>query len=219
MKKILVFFLFFTLYFNVYAIDNCTSGEMNRLKELAKNVQIKYEYTLNSTNHQIEEEIIDPRYRVQILNLDNSLKIYYKSTYYSQGNLENIEDITTDYLIQGGDKLDFYIYSYTTNLCTDTMLRKITIDFPDYNLYYYENKDKCQKYPEFKYCEEFKDLKDKDFEKIDKEFDNYIKSLEINNIQNNLSKYWYLLVGFLLIIIFITVIIIFQKKKKKKDEL
>ena len=218
MKKLFKYLviIIFLSFINVYAVDRCSTDEMNRLKELAKNVDIKYEYDLKIIKQEDDENIIVPRYRIQVLNYNDNLKIYYKDSSYSQTDLESIEEITTNYLIQEGDKLDVYIYSHTTNLCTDTMLRKITITFPYYNQYYYENKDKCQQYPEFKYCEEFKDLKEKSFTEIDEEFDNYIKSLKIANVKNDLSKYWYLLIILLLLIIFISFIIV---KKNKKDEL
>ena len=54
----------------------------------------------------------------------------------------------------------------------------------NYNYYYAENKDRCAEYPDFEYCEEFKDVSYDDFEEIDKLFEDYIKkdSVIIPNI-------------------------------------
>ena len=57
---------------------------------------------------------------------------------------------------------------------------------------------------------------DLDFDKIDKEFDQYIKSLEPNDNINNLNIKWYYFILPVLVILIILVIIL---KKKKRDDL
>ena len=212
--KIILMIVLFYITTNVFAIDNCTNDEMKRLRELANNVKITYDYTLNEKKQIDGEYLIFPRYKAIINNLDDDLKIYYRVND-SNADLENIDEITNDYVIQEGRKLNFYIYSYTNNLCTDELLKTINVTLPYYNYYYYENKTKCQEYPDFKYCKEFMEV-DLDFDKIDKEFDQYIKSLEPNDNINNLNIKWYYFILPVLVILIILVIIL---KKKKRDDL
>lgn len=214
MKKLILMIIMFFTVTNVFAIDNCTNDEMKRLRELANNVKITYDYTLNEQKQIDGEYLIFPRYKIKIDNLDNDLKIYFRVDY--NGELENVDEIVNDYVIQEGRKLNFYIYSYTNNLCTDELLKTINITFPYYNYYYYENKEKCQEYPDFKYCKEFMKVDD-DFSKIDKEFNQYIKSLEPYSITNLNIKWYYFILPVLVILVIIVIINII--KKKKRDDL
>ena len=47
---------------------------------------------------------------------------------------------------------------------------------PVYNYFYYYNKDKCLEYSDFKYCKEFLDTSNLDYDQIETEFNEYIEA-------------------------------------------
>ena len=137
MKKIIsvvsiVFIFFLTL--NVYAITECTTEEMNRLKELANNVEFKYDYVILDEFE--DKKTLDVYYTFNIFNYDKDLKIYYQ-TEYSDEKVFLSNDNTEELRVYQGKKIDFYIYAYTTNLCTSELIKKTTITLPYYNTFYY----------------------------------------------------------------------------------
>ena len=214
MKKIIYAFCLFLIYFsylNVFAIDKCTSSEMARLKELANNVKFNYNHKFEMVDEEYHE--IWSSYNFEILNFNNDLKIYVNGK-------DDLIDINTfknrDF---SSGEVVFYIYSYTNNLCTDELLKKVQIDLPLYNEYYYFNKDKCSEYPEFKFCKEFMNISDYNFEEIDKEFQEYIKKEDKNNFINKDNyKLYFIIGGFsLVLIIGVSILIIIKKKGKNSD--
>lgn len=216
MKKILVFFLFFTLYFNVYAIDNCTSGEMARLKELAKNVTFNYQFIVEEEIP--SEEKVFGYYQIKVSNLHDDLKLYYK--YSTSSDIIPITPLELSEVEFHSSKVPtFYIYSYTNNLCTDEIIRVQTLKLPVYNPYYHFNKEKCDNNLDFKYCQEFLDIKEKEFSEIDKLFNEYQK--EQNKEDNNFNFfdqykiYIIIITGILLVIVLLIIIYIFKRKNKE----
>ena len=220
MRKIsyLIVYVLFLICIDVKAISECTSEEMKKLRELSKSFDIKYEYNI------IEEKDEDgtykyPIYKIKILNMDNSLKISYTENRsglisVSQSELESRE-------FYEGANLTFSIYSKTDSLCTDVLLKKINIILPFYNNYYFENKEKCEKYSGFSYCQEFVD-DNKENEEIDKLFEKYIKEQNGNKQsgenKNIFNSYIYLII-LLILVISIILFVIIKNKKKKVDDL
>lgn len=209
--------LFITI--NVKAIDKCTTEEMNRLKELANKIEIKTNFHIEK----IEEDknagrsdYLDVFYTIDIINYDDDLRIFYKSLDDNKYEL-NIKDLNNIYFYENR-KIQFQIYSYTKNLCTDELLRTISIDFPVYNRYYYYNKEKCQNNPEFEYCKEFYDSSNKTNDEIDKLYEeslnkNVAENGPINAFTNN--KIYFVIIPIL--VISIAVIYFIFRKKKKND--
>ena len=218
MKKILFSFSLLLIYFcclNVSAIDACTTSEMTRLRELANNVNFSYQHYIDAEFE--EEENVYDHFLLQVLNLDDDLRIYYRDAnnelvYLSQEELE-----ATEYY---SGKRVFYVYSYTDNLCTDELLRTITLDLPVYNSYYHYNQDRCSEYPDFEYCEEYKDIKEVRFEDIDNEFEDYISSLRVDEFIDTVKdNYIYIVIGGVLIIAIVVIIVVKKHKAKKNSDL
>ena len=222
MKKIkyLILIVLFLINIDVKAVDSCTTDEMARLKELANNVEFKYDYEidedLNAKNQGLDDYLL-VEYKLKELNVSNDIRISIDSL----NDSTNLEIINTNYdeiNLGEGDKITFKIYSHTTNLCTDRLLRTVTITLPYYSRYYYVNKDKCLEYKDFEFCQELMDYKTR---YTNEEIDELLKDyLEENNDSNNIVditnfNYYYLIpiISFIVIV----VILIVSKKKKNKD--
>ena len=110
----------------------------------------------------------------------------------------------------------FELYSYVDNLCTDELIKKVVVDLPTVNSYYYFNKEKCLENPDFKYCQEFLDIKDISYEEIDKLFQEYIKKDDNNSSKKNNNYLLYILIGISVAII-ITITLVIKHRKNKED--
>ena len=221
MKKIkyLVPILLFCLFINVKAMDECTSGEINRLRELADKVEFKIDYKIIEDEEYKKmgfDDYFQVLYTINVINSDNDLKIYYRDVNdndYELLNLENIQNIN----FYENQKVQFQIYSYTTNLCTNELLKTITLDFPIYNKYFYLNKEKCLKNPDFKYCQEFFDNEEKTTEEIDKLLNDYLNGkTDLNGeiTKSNFNIYLILII----VLIFSGLIFVIIKNNIKKDK-
>lgn len=227
MKKIkyLLILLLIISFKNVSAIDNCTSSEMTRLRELANNVEIKYEdkveeiWEVNDENATSESFVgVNVVYKLVINNYNSDLKLYIKLNN-NEKKIISVEELENKNFYET-DNIQIEIYSLTNNLCTDELLRTITIKLPIYNQFYYSHKEECIKYPDFKYCEEFLDLTNVDFDKINAEFEKYLSNQNDVRINNDIKINKYLLIGGIVaIVMIITVLSLWKKNKKKKDDL
>ena len=222
--KYLIPILIMFIVVNVKAIDACTPEEMNRLRELANNVQFKTEYELTDEEDDDNDEKTYIYYAARVINMNNDLKVLMKKS----TDIEFQPVIVNDYIYSqsndieyfvSGEKVTFKIYSHTTNLCTNELLKTVDVEFDYYNTWYYDNKENCKKYPDFKYCKEFMKT-DKSDEEIDKLFNEYKKDTKgesdskiLDFISNN--KYVIIIV-FAVIIIGLAVVIILKRNKKEK---
>ena len=202
---------------NVFAINECTKEEQSRLQELANNIKIQYDYRLREDIIDGEVLEVEPIYKLKMLNSDADLRYEYKLA--NENEKKAIRDYEIgDLEVYEGDVLDFYIYSYTNNLCTNQFIKKIRVVLPTYNLFYYYNKDRCLEYSDFKYCKEFLDTSNLDYEQIENDFNDYIeaqkKENESNFFKDNLV---YIIISILVLIIIAVVIIILRQKKKHED--
>ena len=226
MKKIkyLLFVILFCLFTNVKAVDDCTTEEMNRLRELANKVDFKLNYDIKERieeDENGEKSVVDvwASYTIQIVNDNSDLKYYYRVNGKGEKKIITQSELSKLNFIDG-NYINFEIYSYTDNYCTNEILRTVKVELPKYNVYYHYHKEKCGQYPEFKFCKEFLKV-NKDDTEIDKLFEEYINNnkKEDNIIKNNglVSNYKYIIIGsILLITLIITFLIIFNKKRKEQ---
>lgn len=199
---------------NVKALEECTTSELARLKELANNVRITYDYKIDVFEDDEDSFLVN--YDINIINTNEDLKISYQSNIDDKVVMlkEGEETITGFYQ---GETLIFKVYAYTANKCVDKLLRIMTVNLPMYNRYYYFNKDTCREYPEFKYCKEFMDTQNLSFQTINEKFDEYKKELAIKNVSNMLKNNFYYIIAGIVIIIAIVLFFIIRKHKMKKD--
>lgn len=212
MKKILKclsLIIIFLITSNVYAIDDCSTKEMNRLKELANNVKFTYSYQVEEESK--EEEYIIALYKFEVLNLSSDLHLVYNKKVISENDLKNIDFYDRHQV--------FELYSYVDNLCTDELVKKVEIDLPVLNSYYYFNKEKCLEYPDFKYCQEFLDINDISYDEIDKLFLEYTKEDNNDSSKKEDNNILYIIIGSVCISILVIISIILIIKKRNKEDL
>lgn len=198
---------------NVYAED-CDSTDIKRLRVLANDVDISYEY-----NDDIYDEYgikIHDTYKVVISNLSDELYVIESKTNLDLRNYSvNDGSITIDRLYSGNKS--FKIYSRN---CSNKLLKTYSIKLPKFNNYStdpncegHENLDICQKfydssnvdYYEFMELLEKSDNKNKDNDNKKKD-SKYIKFIKDN--------YIYISIGGGVLIILIIVLIILRHKKR-----
>ncbi len=221
MKNIKCLFLLFLFFIslNVKAIDSCTTDEMKRLKELANNVEIKYEYEIANeykAESEDEQDYVKIMYKLKVFNFNEDLRfvLAYDNEQLDVKNASELENFD----FYEGDKITIKIYSYTINNCINKLLKSEKIEFPYYNQYYYRHKDFCQSHSDFEYCEEFlKKTNELSDEEIDKLFQKEDK-IETND-NPILKKNNYLLIMIIALIAFILIVIITIIKKRKKNKL
>ena len=190
---------------NVFAINECTNEEKSRLQELANNI-----------DGEVLE--IEPIYKLKMLNSNADLRYEYK--FAEESEKKAIRDYEIgDLEVYEGDVIDFYIYSYTTNLCTNQFIKKIRVVLPTYNRFYYFNKEDCLEYSDFKYCQEFMDTGNKSYEEIEDLFTEYKNEKNVKKNDNFIIKYFWYIVGGVLGLGALTfgTIVIMKKIKAKED--
>ena len=72
MKKVkyLLLIIFILLYTDVKAINNCSNDDMNRLRNLANNIEFKQELVLDNLDEDDKEltDYVDVSYKLSIIN-------------------------------------------------------------------------------------------------------------------------------------------------------
>ena len=198
---------------NVYAED-CDSTDIKRLRVLANDVDISYEY--NDDIYDDDGFLIYDTYKVIISNLSDELYVIESKTNLDLRNYSvNDGSITIDRLYSGNKS--FKIYSRN---CSNKLLKTYSIKLPKFNNYStdpncegHENLDICQKfydssnvdYYEFMEMINNSDNKDTDDNKS-KDENKYIKFIKDN--------YIYISIGGGVLIIIIIVLIILRHKKR-----
>ena len=220
MKKNIIKIIFISLFIlgniNVNAANTCTSEELNRLKELANNVEIKYDYEIVDVGN-----YADIDYIFKVNNFDINLKIKLEvngsleDKIYTYSNQSELHEM----YFKDGEKVNFKIYSYTLDNCIDKLLRTISIKLPYYNQYYYYNKEKCENYKDSKYCSEFLEkkinLSDEEIDKLlENEVKNENKEKKIKWLNISYKYFIFIAIGILISLIVIVSIIIVRKRKK-----
>ena len=215
MKKIRICLLIMIMLFTINVkADSCSDTEMARLKELANNVEFKSSYEIIENS----DEIQVAKYTIKVINMNDDLKILYRES--SDSVLEEISVSELESLkFDGGYTLEFRIYSYTANVCTNKLLTTKKVELLKYNSYYAENKEKCDKYPEFKYCKEFMNVKHSEFDKIDEEFSKYLAQNGNFSVTVKENNYIIYIIGGVVLFSLIGVgTLIAIKRRKKKIE-
>ena len=114
----------------VYA-EECDKDDIARLKELAKIVDVSYEY-LGDVSKGLDDPKLDT-YKITLSNFSDELVLYddedtieYDSTFVKDGVLS--------FEFTANDKSNFKFYLYSSN-CSDYNLRTIDVVLPKYNVY------------------------------------------------------------------------------------
>lgn len=165
--KIILFALLLFLCVNVHAEETCKSSELSRLKELAKKVELDYDYTLN--NGKVD-------FSINATNLNKELMVLIIKNYYTNDYREftgETQGTLTGF--KAGEKVTVTIKAFVPNACSGNTVLTKSIKLPYYNHYYSE--EKCSGNEDFKYC---KILIDKDINEseFNRQYELYIKNKE-----------------------------------------
>jgi len=191
----------------------CSTTELSRLKTLANNINLSYEY----------DEANPSNFRVVINNIVPEIYVtdQYNIDYYTYQNANNGEVITNNYI--GATNIKFNIYSNNVN-CQSELLTTKTITLPLYNSYYYDNVcigledyELCQKWNSYTGTfEEFQTTVNKYKESLNKKQEDkqQTNSISRNNfILDFYLKYYYIILP--IIIVLSSAYIYFKNKKDK----
>lgn len=222
MKKIVYLFMILLIFFNVInvlALDECTTSELKRLKELANNVVFKYEYQIRDENLMDSDEYTFKQvyYDVTGFNLSNELIVRLKE---DEDVRFTYEEPTIGNFING-ETLQIEILAYTKNLCSGRVILTKNIKLPSINVY--SLNEECQEYPNFKYCQENGELNISELE-FQEALSEYKKELENKKDDDKLVDYkdsrdytMYVYIGSLILIVGVMLFVIIRYNQKKKD--
>ena len=209
MKKYLIIIFIFMITLNVNA--TCYSDDLKLMKEQVSGIEFKKNYTLDINK---DEKKVTTYYTISIINKDSSFKYQYRLL--KDKNYIDISDKEEFGTFEGGNKVIVNILG--SGECSNTIIKSRTVDLIPYNSLYYFNKDTCQKYPDYRYCEEWINTLNISQETFNKNLDIYINQLNKKNKDKfDIKEFLSLLVKIIISIIIIIVVVIFIIKKTKKD--
>ena len=218
-----MFLILIIFSINVYA-DSCSNDELKRLKNIAEQVDITYEYEMKNKVIN-KEEYVYVDFTIVASNLNKELQVNHENDYL-QGDYKEFKNDGKNFgRISGfieGEKVTITIRAYTSNDCSGRILMKKTIKLPYYNYWKIANSTyyMCKNYPEFKYCKELVDDKI-EYEKFVDELNKYVSSLNVKE-NNDVSKdtssdnNYYMIIGIVggILLVFIIIYVIWKKQRK-----
>ena len=198
---------------NVYAED-CDSTDIKRLRVLANDVDISYEY--NDDIYDNDGFKIYDTYKIVVSNLSDELYVIESKTNLDLRSYSVVDgSITIDRLYSG--KKNFKIYSKN---CSNKMLRNYSVNLPKFNNY--STDPNCEGHEDIEVCQKFYDSSNIDYY----EFMEMINNSDNKDADDNKSKdenkyikfikdnYIYISIGGGVLIIIIIVLIILRHKKR-----
>lgn len=201
----------------VNALDECSTSELKRLKELANNTEFKYEYEIVDDGMYDDLEIVSKNalYTITGYNLSGELK--YKVVDRGELYFTTNNSVIKNFL--NGSTVKIEIRAYTKNLCSGKLIKTVTIKLPYFNPL--SLNEECNEYKNFKYCQEFGKFNLNHTEFLD-ELEKYKNGLDNgdnlgDDIKDENSSYLKYIVFILVILIILVMIIIFARRKRKKD--
>ena len=198
---------------NVYAED-CDSTDIKRLRVLANDVDISYEY--NDDIYDNDGFKIYDTYKIVVSNLSDELYVIESKTNLDLRSYSVVDgSITIDRLYSGNKS--FKIYSKN---CSNKLLKTYSIKLPKFNNY--STDPNCEGHEDIEVCQKFYDSSNIDYY----EFMEMINNNDNKDADGNKSKdenkyikfikdnYIYISIGGGVLIIIIIVLIILRHKKR-----
>ena len=202
---------------NVYAED-CDSTDIKRLRVLANDVDISYEY--NDDIYDSDGFKIFDTYKVVVSNLSDELYVIESKTNLDLRSYSvNDGSITIDRLYSGNKS--FKIYSKN---CSNKLLKTYSIKLPEFNNY--STDFNCEGHEDIEVCQKFYDSSNIDYYEFmemiekgdneDKDKDSTDTNIKENNkfIEFIKDNYIYISIGGGVLILIIIVLIILRHKKR-----
>ena len=217
--KYIIAILIFIMCLNVDALTECSTSELNRLNELAKNIDFSYEYQVEEVKpmESSEEVNFEVKYKITAHNLPADLIIRINS---DNNNRFTEKNNTVDGFLNGENvKVD--TLAYTSNLCSGKVISTKTINLPYFNIW--SLRDECEENKDFKYCQEYGryNISEDTFLKELEDYKNkpLIDKVVKNESVNNFLKQYGIYIGALafLVIVGAVTFVIVNKKRNKED--
>lgn len=184
----------------LFSLDNvnavvCDSNDIVRLKELAQNVDVSYQYVNNvedeAENNQVDNLdefdgiVSNDIYNVQISNITD--EIYIKDTNYNEYRLNDAVDGILHFTTNSGT-VTYYVYSSN---CLDKLLRTITLQLDKYNIYADSKECEGISAEELAVCDKWY--------QGDLSYSQFIKKIDEYNLEHSTDnfsrKYIYIVIG------------------------
>ena len=216
--KYAIFFLFSFMFITMMpkAEDSCNYKEQQALNKEISNIKTSYEF--------IDEDPLKYHFRINITNIAEDLKLIITDDYSSQ-ELEIIRENTDNGVYSfetliATKKVTFTIEIYSIgNSCYNKKMQTKKVVTPRYNPY--STSSWCDNYPEFQYCDKFKDTSNLTYSEFTNKVQNYAINLQkkgSHNVKNSIFYYFkkyliYIIIGVVIIAIAISVFLFIKKKK------
>lgn len=204
---------------NVVSADACDNDDIKRLKVIAENVEITYQY--NDNIYDSDGFMIYDTYKVFINNMTDELYVYESKTDTDLSGY-SIKDglITIDRMYSG--KKSFKIYS---KAC-DKVLKTKYVTLPKFNYYYTD--PNCKGRDDLEVCEKFYDSSnleysefyniilnyENDNDKVDEDDDNKTNDKFTEYLNFVKENYLYFGVGLGLLLLLIIIVIVLRHRKR-----
>ena len=208
-----VFFLIFCFFLCITSINakECTTEEVRELKQLAKKIEINYEF-------QEKTENLNNRYFL-LTGYNLNKKIYFEIEENSIFFNKSKEVIG---LYDEGKKINIKMYASDKTNCVDEYLNKIEIELPYYNRY--SENEKCLIYKNLDVCKKWYDtseMTEKQFlDVIEEASKKETKSSLFDTVVSIMKQYGIFILGaILLIILFIFIYKKVKDSRKQKIEI
>ncbi len=214
-------YLFIIFIFSMFLVpcvyaEDCDSTDIKRLRVLANDVDISYEY--NDDIYDSDGFKINDTYKVVVSNLSDELYVMESKTNLDlRSYLVNDGSITIDRLYSGNKS--FKIYSKN---CSNKLLRTYSVKLSNFNNY--STDPNCEGHEDIEVCQKFYDSSNIDYVEFmrlieksdneDKNKDSDSKNEDSKYIRFIKDNYIYIFIGSgVLIIIIITLIVLRHKKR------
>ncbi len=197
--KYLSLFLLLFIFVPIVKAETCSNSEIVKYQELAKNIEITYDYVESDNN---------VFFKIKLSNLIPGLLVrdvaHNKNYNYTSDNIE-----LQDQFYQG-TSYKFYVYMET---CSNKKVYSHYITLPYYNYLY--NDEICKGIEKFKYCQKW--VKTQNYEELKSKIEKYkqdqTKKEEVNEKQNGLFddlfeiylNYYYIILPIIIIILSVTI--------------
>lgn len=199
--------------------DTCTKEELTRLKELAKKVEINYDYVLKEAKQNGEVIKYPDYFTLTATNLNSDLKVMIIENYYEGKYKEFTNGLATEATLKPfneGEKVTVTIKAFVPNKCSGRTILSKVVKIPYYNRF--SEEDICKEYPDFKYCSELTETTIT-LDKFNTEINKYINSLNVEEETEKPNNSWTLLIiiGGVIVglgLIFVITLIVIRVRKK-----
>ena len=213
-RYLFLIFILSIMFINNINAEVCNADEIKRLKEIANNVTVTYDY-----DEERDENGIYGYYLVTVSGLTEEI--------YGQTSLDN-EIFRFHYSSENGGVDSYNLFSDIREIniysskCDDKKLRTLKLDYPYYNIYHTYSECENISGDDLYVCGKFTDKKIS-YSTFMNEINKYNKSDKKKNdsdefLVNFIKKYFYIvIVGVIVLILFIIRLIRFWKNKHVLD--